>query len=317
MLASAHMWMEADDAKSDVILAGATAVLGVAVVAFLAQLPFYPHGGFLGVLLQLFWLFALTGLVPLLLTRYRRLGAESYGFDAGREGLSSGLLLALPIVIAGILRGLPARRPLEAVLGRFAAFVPGDPAIGESPASAASVVLDGFVALVLVLILVAGSLLLYPFLAVRGRHAFRGDDVTATEAIRTFGIVSVGAALVFGLLRSIASDLSAVGVLVNALALLALVLLGDRLVPARATTPRPAVLTPVVVAFLAHLLPALRGDLLLGLYAGALAAGIVAVVASVIEGRAFAWAVIPPVVAMAVYPTCLTPLPLMSGPFGC
>jgi hypothetical protein len=311
------MWMSTEDARSDVILAAATAVFGVAVVAFLQQLPFYPDRGLLGALVSLFWLFALTGLVPYLLTRYRKLGAESYGFDTGREGLRSGLLLAVPVVIAGVLRGLPSQGPVRAALGRFSSFLPGDPTVGGSSASAAGVVLEGLLDVALVAVLVAGTILLYPFLTVRGRDAFRGDDASVTELVRTAGIIAAAGALVFGLLRSIASDLSAVGVLVNVLALLALVLLGDRLVPARVTTARPAILTPVIVAFLAHLLPALRGDLLFGLYAGTLAAGIVAVIAAVIEGRAFAWAVIPPVVAMAVYPTCLTPLPFATSVFGC
>lgn len=313
------MWMSTEDARSDVILAGATAVFGVSLIAFLRQLPGYPDRGFLGIALQLFWVFALTGLVPWLLTRYRKLGPESYGLETGREGLSAGLLLALPVVVAGVLRGIPLQGSLlRAVLGRFSTFVPGgDPTVSESSVGAANVVLDGLIALALVLILVAGTLLLFPFLTVRGRDAFAPQEVSATETIRTFGMGAAAAALVFGLLRSISSDLSALGVLVNVLALAALVLLGDRLVPAKVTTARAAILTPVVIAFLAHLLPSLRGDLLFGLYSGALAAGIVAVVASVIEGRAYAWAIVAPVIAMAVYPTCLTPLPFAAGTFGC
>lgn len=312
------MWMESDDARSDVILAGATAVFGVAIVAFLGRLPFYPRSGLLGIALQLFWMFALTGLVPYLLTRYRKLGAESYGFDTGRDGWTAGLLLAVPVVVAGVLRGWPQQTTLpRALLGRFAAFLPGD-GMQDNAATAASAVLDGFTQLAIVVILVAGALLLYPFLTVRGRDAFRGDDASVTELIRTVGMIAVAAALGFGLLRSLRADFSAVSALVHVLALLALVLLGDRLVPARVTTARPAVLTPVIVAFLAHLLPALGGDLLMGLFAGALAAGIVAVIACVIEGRAFAWAVIPAVAAMAIYPTCLTPLPpFATGNFTC
>ncbi|MBW3658670.1 MAG: hypothetical protein KY457_08520 [Actinobacteria bacterium] len=310
--------MSTEDARSDVILAAAAAVFGISVVAFLQQLPFYPHRGLAGVALQLFWVFALTGLVPYLLTRYRQLGAESYGLETGRDGLRSGLLLALPVVVAGILRGIPLRGSVgQAALGRFSAFLPGDPTVSDAATGAASIVLDGAIQLALVLLLIAGALLLYPFLTVRGRDAFSRHDVSATETVRTFGMGAVAAALVFGLLRSIASDLSALGVLVNVVALVALVLLGDRLVPAKAMTSRAAIVTPVVVAFLAQLLPALRGDVLFGLYAGSLAAGIVAVLASVIEGRAFAWAVIPPVVAMAIYPTCLSPLPFAAGTFGC
>lgn len=312
------MWMSTEDARSDVILAGATAVFGVSVVAFLQQLPGYPDRGFLGVVLQLFWLFALTGLVPYLLTRYRELGPESYGFETGRDGLRAGLLLAVPVVIAGVLRGIPLQGSVvQALLGRFSTFLPGDPTVSGSSASAASIVLDGVIALALVVILVAGTLLLYPFLTVRGRDAFSRRDVSATEAIRTFGMGAVVGALVFGLLRSIGSDLSAVGVLVNVVALAALVLLGDRLVPAKVTTARAAIITPVVVAFLAQLLPSLRGDLIFGLYGASLAAGIVAVIACVIEGRTYAWAVVPPVVAMAIYPTCLSPLPFSAGPYGC
>lgn len=312
------MYMSTEDARSDVILAAATAVFGVSVVAFLRQLPFYPDRGFIGVVLQLFWVFALTGLVPYLLTRYRDLGPESYGFETGRAGLRPGLLLAVPVVVAGVLRGLPVRGSVvQALLGRFSPFVPGDPTVSASSTTAASIALDGVIALALVAILVLGTLLLYPFLTVRGRDAFSRHEVSATEAIRTFGMGAVAAALVFGLLRSLGSDLSAVGVLVNVVALAVLVLLADRLVPAGVTTARAAILSPVVVAFLAFVLQSLRGDILFGLYSASLAAGIVAVIASVVEGRAFAWAVIPPVVAMAIYPTCLTPVPFAVSTFGC
>lgn len=312
------MWMSTEDAKTDVILAGATAVLGLSLVFFLMKIPGYPHGGLVGTALFLFWMFALTGLVPLLLTRYRELGAESYGFEVGRDGLRAGLVLAIPIVVAGTLRGYPAQGSLlRAVLGRFSVFLPGSATIGGSPTGAASIVLTGMVELLTVAVVVAGTLLLYPFLTVRGREAFAATDIDLTQATRTFGMGAVASALVIGLLASIGSASSALRVLVQVLALTAFVLLGDRLVPARAATARAAVITPMVVAFLAVLVPLVGFDVLLGLYAGSVAAGFVAVMATIIEGRTYAWAVAPPVVAMAIYPPCVPMLPLGSAVFMC
>ncbi len=313
------MWMSTEDARSDVILAGATAVFGVSLIRFVQRLPFYPSGGIVGTVLNLGWLFALTGLVPYLLTRHRKLGADSYGLDTGRQGLTAGLVLAVPIVVAGFLRGLPVRGSVwQAALGRFSPLVAGDPTVGGELASASGLVLDALVAVALVVLLAVGALLLYSFLTVRGRDAFARHDLSATEAIRTFGMGSAAAALLFGLLRSLGSDVGVLGVLINVAALVVVVLLADRLVPAPAQTTRSAILTPLVVAVLMALLPALRGDLLFGLYVGSLAAGLVAVIAALIEGRAFAWAVIPPIVAMAIYPTCLSPLAFaVSSPFGC
>lgn len=312
------MWMSTEDARSDVILAGATAVFGVTVVSFVQRLPLYPRSGILSVLLDLAWLFALTALVPWLLTRHRKLGAESYGLDAGRDGWRPGLLLAVPVIVAGVLRGLAVEGvSARAVLGRFAALLGGDPAVRGSALTATDVLVEGVVRVVLVAVLAIGSVLLVGFLTVRGRDAFSRQEVSATEAIRTFGMGAAAAALLFGLLRALGPGVAVLGVLVNAVALAALVLLADRLVPAPATTARAAVLTPLVVVALGQVLGALRGDLLYGLYTGALAAGVATVVACVLEGRQFAWAVLPPLVATAVYPTCLSPLPLLSLGLGC
>jgi hypothetical protein len=287
-------------------------------VSLLQQLPFYPVGGVVGTLLGLVWLFALTGLVPYLLTRYRKLGSESYGLDTDRHRWSAGLLLAAPIVVAGIVRGMPLRGSFpQALLGRFSPLVAGDPTIRQEAVTAPNLVVEVLIALVLVVLLAAGALLLYTFLTVRGRDAFSRKDLSVTEAVRTIGMGSVAAALVFGLLRAIGPDLTVLGVLVNVATLATFVLLGDRLIPANVRTNRAAILTPLVVAVLAHVLQLMRGDLLFGLYAASLAAGLVTVVASILEGRAYAWAIIAPIVAMAVYPTCLSLLPFATNPFGC
>lgn len=311
------MWMSTEDARSDVILAGATAVLGTAIVAFVQSLPLYPRGTLVATLLGLGWLFALSGLVPWLLTRYRKLGAESYGLDAGREGWRPGLLLALPIALAGVLRGYSGHGDiLPALLGRLAPSSLPDPTISAEDVGAS--LFDGVVLVLFVLVLIAGSLLLYTFLTVRGRNAFAPTEQSVTQLIRTIGMGSAAAALVFGLLRSIGAGLTVVVVLVSVVALVALVLLADRLVPPRVTTSRGAVLAPVVAAVLGHLLPAFRGDLLFGLFLAALAAGVVTTLASLVEGRQHAWAIVPPIVAMAVYPTCLVPLPVFGlGFLGC
>ena len=90
-------------------------------------------------------------------------------------------------------------------------------------------------------------------------------------------------------------------------------LVADRVVTTRRTTPRAAVLTPVVVLVVVHVFAfggLFRGDLLSGLYAGALAAGTATVTAVLLETRESAWAVVPVYLALHWWPSCLSPLPM-------
>jgi len=302
LLASRAVYVSREDARSDVILAGATTLFGGVVIGLLSAFPFYPRGGITGVALDLVWIFVLTGLVPLLLARYRdqRLGA--FGLD-GPRAWRSGLVLVVPVAALGVLRQFVSLGPGDtALLGRIGGA--GFSGVGTTTA----VVLE----LLAFAVTSLGALLLTTFLVVRGRDAFRSADVSLTELLRTFGIGACAVALVLGLMRSLGAA-QLLPTLLQVAGLAALVLVADRVVQTRRMAPRAAVLTPVIVLGAAHVFAfggLFRGDLLSGLYAGALAAGTATVTAVLLETRERAWAVVPLYLALHWWPSCLSPLPM-------
>jgi hypothetical protein len=298
-----------DEARSDVILAAAAAVLGTFLIGLVTQLPLYPRTGILGALVAVFWVFALTGLVPLLLARYRGDGLRAFGLQAPREVWRRGLVLVVPVAVMGVLQALlVAGDPMAAALGRIGRAL-------RSPVAAAPV----YSALELVA-LVVGGLMLTTFLAVRGREGFRPVDMSLTQVLRTFGMGCAGVALIGGLLRSLGPEVRVGGVLLEVAALVVVILLADRLVPLGPTVPRGAILAPLVVIAVAHLFALggglLFGNPLIGLHAGGLGAGTAVVVAVLVSSRNMAWAVVPLLVAVHWWPTCLSPVPISQAP-GC
>ncbi|MEX2505096.1 MAG: hypothetical protein WD378_09605 [Egicoccus sp.] len=294
--------MSREDARSDVILAGATTLFGGIVIGLLSALPLYPRGGVAGVALDLVWIFVLTGLVPWLLARYRDERLNAFGLD-GPRAWRTGLILVVPIAALGVLRQFVSAGLTDtALLGR----VGGAGFTGVGNATAIALGLLAFVVTSL------GALLLTSFLVVRGRDAFRSPDVLLTELLRTFGVGACGVALVLGLLRSI-GPAQLLPTLLQVVGLGALVLVADRVVTTRRMAPRAAILTPVVVLGAAHVFAfggLFRGDLLSGLYAGALAAGTATVTAVLLESREKAWAIVPMYLALHWWPSCLSPLPM-------
>lgn len=312
------MHLSPDEARSDVILAAAATLFGGFVLTLVTRLPLYPRSGVLGLLVGVFWIFALTGLVPLLLSRYRGDGIRAFGLDGPREGWRAGLLLVVPVAALESLRALIATGALApALLGRLGGATGGSPAVlattGLGPAELALAALQ-------LVALTSGALLLTTFLTVRGRDGFRPVDLSLTQALRTFGMGAAGLALLVGAVRAIGPDARIVAVLLQVGALVALVLLADRLVPIGPTFPRSAVLAPGIVVLLAHVFATgglFRGNLLAGLHTGALGAGTAVVIAVLIATRRRAWAVVPLIVALHWWPSCLSPLALELGAAGC
>lgn len=306
------MWADTEEARSDFVLTAAALVFGGFIVSLVAMLPFYPRSGIVAALLSLAWLFALTALVPLLLARYRDQTADAFGLDTGREAVVPGLALAAPVVVAAVLRSvLLGGTPVRAVLGRFAGAGGFDPRLAD-PAGAALSLFDLVLAALTVAVLTVGGVLLYTFLTTRARDGFRRVELPLTQALRSFGMAAAGIAALLGLLRSIAGA-GLLPTLVTVAGLVALVLLADRLIPAGVTTGRAAILGPAVVALVAAVVGTggLFGNLLGGLFVGSLAGGVAIVIACLVESRRAAWAVVPMVAAMAVYPaSCLSPLSL-------
>jgi hypothetical protein len=304
------VYLAPDDAKSDVILAAATTVFGVALQGFVSTLPLYPRQGVTAVVLDLVWVLALTALVPFLLARYRGDRAAAFGLDAPRAAAASpGIVLALPVAVLGVVTMvLTGIDPVTALLGRFGPALTGPGAGGVVAA----------IGLASVPVLAVGGLLLVTFLAGRSQEGFpRSPDTSMTELLRTYGTGALAVATVLGLLRAIPGGaITAVSAVAHVLAIAAMLAVADRQVSTRTTVPRTTVVTPVVIVVVAHVFAAgglFRGDLLRGLYTGALAAATTVVIAALCRSRIGAWAVVPLMVAVAWWPSCLSPLALDPG----
>lgn len=301
------MYLSPEDARSDVILAGAATAFGGIFLGLLLTAPGVPTSGVGFQIITLVAWFALSGLAPFLLARYRDDVPGAFGLPTGRPvPVGPALLLAAPVVVLGVVRGLLVGRSASAaVLGRAG---PASPVVGPSNLDLGGILFS----VAGVLVLTVGGWLLLGFLVVRGRDAFRDNERSSTELLRTFGTGALAVALVLGGLRSIGAG-GFVPLLIDIVALAAVILVADRLVPPEATITLPAVLTPVVVVLVANVLAAggiFRG-LLLGLTTGALGAAtalVFAVVASHLRNSAV---LVPLLLAIHWWPTCLSPLPFL------
>ena len=92
------------------------------------------------------------------------------------------------------------------------------------------------------------------------------------------------------------------------------VLVADRLVPVAPTTSRATFLAPAIVAVVAHVwsFGGFRANLPFSLYSGALAAGVVVVLAALIEARRTGWAIVPLLAAITWFPN----IPIRPAVFG-
>jgi hypothetical protein len=299
--------MSPDDAKSDVILAGATVLFGGFARAIVAQLPLYPRSGVLAVVLDLAWIVALTSLVPWLLSRHRRDGLAAFGLDGERSGMATGIALAVPVVVAQMLTVFLLGGTLtQAIGGRLGGALAGGGALQSGGITI--LVLQGLRFVVVSL----GAILLVSFLATRSREAFpRSPEMSLTQMVRTFGLGAAAVALLVGAIGSIGSLASFLTVLLNVLALTAVLLLADRRVPGRAAVPRAAVIAPALIVLLVHIFATggfLGGGLINGLYPGALGAGIAIAVAALVQVRSVAWGIVPLLLVVHWWSGLLSPL---------
>lgn len=315
VVASPVVFIEADDAKTDVILAAAVAVIGPSLVGFVSRLPLLPRTGALGVLVDIIWLAAVTLLVPVLLARYRGDGIAAFGFRsqgghlavAGTPGATtSTVLLVLPVAVVGVgTVVLVGGGPVAAVLGSVGLSLEGGADLGQV----------GMLAL-RVAVLTIGAVVLVGFLSVRSRDGFpRSPDTSLTELVRTFGLGATAAALLTGLVR-VATGGPLLALALHLLALVAVLLLVDRLVPAGVSVPRTTVVAPLVLVVVIQTFAAgglLGGGLLTGLHRGALAAGVTIAIAATAATRRGVVVAVPMVLAVHWWPTCLSPLPGAGG----
>lgn len=296
-----------EDARSDFVLAAAGMILGTAVVSFLRGLRFYPDG-LLGAVLAIVWVFLLTIVVARFFVNYRQQGLQGYGLREDRGGLVEGALVAGPLLVAGYVRGLDPYGPLGAILGR-AQPLSLDPTVGGT--SPLEILVSGL----LVAVGAVGAVMMYGLLTTRSREAFRSVEIPLVQALRTFGLGAVAISTVLGLMLSLGIEgLSPTSPLFDGIALTVTVLLADRAVAANDRTTRATVLAPAIVALVATIIAAngfsiFGSGLAIGLWLGTSAGAVVVVVASLIETRRAAWAVVP-LIAVAMWsPTC-TSLPV-------
>ena len=281
-----------DEARSDVALALATVVFGPLLLGGLRG-----GSGTVGVLLDVAVVLTLTAVVPLLLVRSRgasgagpRSVTAALGLTGPPQAAAAGLPLALPVAAAGAVAMVTAgATPVAALLGRLS---------GDA------------LQVVQVAGLTLGTTVLVTFLVRRGAAAFpRSPEWTLRRLVRTVGMAAAAVALVAGLLR-VPLGADPLRVLVNALALAAVVLAADRMVGGRRTAPRLALLLPAGVMLYLHVT---TFGFSVGLQAGALGAGMLVVVGALTLSERGAWPAVPLVLATALWPTCLSPLALVRG----
>jgi len=280
-----------DEARSDVALTIAALVFGPLLLGGLRG-----GSGTLAVLLDLTVVLILTALVPLLLARSRagRSGSgalpRTFALDTPPAGVVTGLALAVPVAIAGSVAMLTAgATPSAALLGRLS----GAP-----------------LQVLQVAAFTVGSMVLVVFLIRRGTEAFpRSPEWSVRRLLRTLGMGAAGVALISGLLR-VPTGASLTRAVVNAVALAVLVVLADRAVVSEGSAPRLAFMLPAGLALYLHLS---TFGLAVGLQAGALAAGVTVVVGAAALGTHGTWAALPLLVAVHLWPTCLSPLALVRG----
>ena len=297
------MWLDRDDARSDVVLAAAAAALGPGVLAFLL-LPILPTDGIAFSVVVLAVMFTAVGLVPYLLARYRDDVPGAFGLG-GEDGgaFALGLSLAAPTILLFGLTSLANGASFGfAFAGRLQLT---GPALGAAATS------DILLRLAEGTVMAIASWLLVTFLAVRGRDGFRANEMDTTEALRTAGLALCGASLLLGLLR-VVTGFGLAAALLTPLVAFVLVLIADRQVEPRTTVNRPMLLTPVVTVIVVQFLldggGFFGGNLLEPLHRGASGAVLALVVATLVSVKRTA-ATFLLVAAVSLYPSCLSPIP--------
>lgn len=292
------MWTNTEEARSDFILAAAVAVFGPLILRLLNPLLNRLSLSVFSILLNGALVFAVTGLTPVLLARYRDEDTAAFGLDTQPgPGILPGILAGVPILLVALYATLRGGGDLlSGLLGTLTAF-------SGSPVGIVATVLAraaGF----------AGLVLLYTFLAVKARHGFARTELNQVEALRTFGIATAGVALLVGLLAAATPDVSLLRAVVDVLALVIMVLVADRFVTTTATTSRATVLAPALVAVLlaVNIFGGGAESLLASVRTGLLAGGFILVTTMFVESRRYAWAVIPMFAFVTVYRTAFFPI---------
>jgi len=302
------MWLSADEAKSDVILAAAATLFGGLLIGWISALPLYPTSGVVGSIVNILEIAVILGLVPLLLARHREGTLEqSFALTGDSSMLWVGLLVASPIALIEIVRRFVVSGSVtDALIGRV---LVGQPTIasGMELAQVGNILTET----VWVAVFAVGLWLFLSFLAVRSRPAFRSPEMDVTAALRTFGLGAATGGLVIGLVGSLVMRSRFMITLLTFVAVVTAILVADRYVPPRLETTRAAMLAPAIIVLVAHVLAGggfFRGDLITTLHQGLTSAALVIAMTALVEAKA-GWALPPIVAVIALWPMCATPLP--------
>jgi len=313
------MSLSTDAARSDFILAAALLVIGpLALTIVAAPVEVLTDTAITSnpwVILGLILVVAVA--FPRWLTIVRGDGLSGFSLDGEPSMLGPGLVLAVPILAAYVATqwaplgpDVAPLGPVDALLGRLSPTVVPSPTVSESVSVG---LVDRIFQASTIFVLFAASAALWSFMVGRARRGFDSPDRSVTQALRTYGMISAGLALVIGGLWSLVSDFGRpIVVLANVAALVAVILLADRMIGAAPTTTRATFIGPVII--LAYL--QIQGgslDLAFNAYAAALSAGHLVAFGALIQARKTAWAALPMLLATAWIPGCSTLLHWGTG----
>lgn len=291
--------LASDDAQTDVILAGATAVFGVSLRAFLVSSAWYPQALTVRRALDVVWILALTAVVPILLSRHRGDRLAAFGIKTSGMFREPALLIPAFFLISVTYLLLPGLLTTpQAIFGRAT-----DPfGVVETVA------------------LACGAYLLITFVSVRAKDGYlRSPDVSLKRLVRTGGVIAAAVTVTAGLLRALGPRPTATTALVALLygaTLVMLMFLTDRAVPYGMTVSRASIAAPVVLVAIAHVFATgglFLGDLLTGVFLAAIATGTTLLIASRTHLPNGTIALVPYLLVIHLWPTCLSPLALTAG----
>lgn len=239
------MYTSPDEARSDLFLAGAVYVLGDLVLELLFQVIPLTRIPVLGTVLVVVLPFVTTGLVPLLLMRYRKEPLAAYGLRlAPDRTFWLGALIGAPLAVASLVVVI-----VPGLVG--AELLPANvllPAVAVGPGA--------LLRLVQRFAFWLGLALLGVFATVKARDAFRAQYTTVREGMARIGRVLAVAAAVLSALLILAElfdeRLSVVALVALyriglPVAVAVSVWLTYRFLRGPSSTTRAALLTPVVL----------------------------------------------------------------------
>ena len=273
------MYYSSEEKRSDLFLAGAVYVIGPIIGDFL--LRWIPLGGVpvLGLVITFVLTIAYTVLVPFLLVRYRKQPWSEFGFTAPAKTLLTGLLVGVPVAVAGLAAGFATSGELS----------------GTSPALT-GILLGQPLQVILRLVRVFGLTLLAVYCTVLAREAFRGEPAYLRSAATHVGkfVAIAAAAATLLLLASLATGDATPGslltLIIQPLGVAGAVALAIRLGRASRITTKPTLATPMVLfAIGSFTIFASPQQIVVGIWSAALLAGLGLVVGLMTESERSVW----------------------------